>query len=143
MYFLLGMFPKSVMAQIAEYVVNLHDMHSPRDEAIDRMNKLCNYPYAKIVFPPNRRAKLIQESLKGKKKKIDLVVASTEFDNLNFQHTTCEPIIGKLSRVSRQHYSPLQQYMRLHIAAMHSSDAVLEQMIKNKTLHDMPKHIWS
>ena len=111
----------------------LHPYHSPREEAINIMNSVMNNKYHKRIIPPNKHAALVAKSLNQKS---TLCTMEQKHD-----YDIVVPILNKLSRKSKQYYTPLQQYQRLHYCTHHMSDSMIQNMITNDTFRDIPKNL--
>jgi hypothetical protein len=142
-------FPIEVMSRIAEYYVSIFDGTSPQTNAISIMNELLGNPFQPRK-DPNEPPIMKQSSTTIAAALVNSVdlqflvppdVAPPVPNNLSFHPNHGDrivPIINKLSRVARPNYSPLQQYQLLHLGTNHMSQGVLLEMIKNKTLTDLP-----
>ena len=89
------------------------------------------------VIAPHKQQQLVQQSLQQHYPSIN--TCSTSTDELSNQQ--CEvitPIINKLSQSSKQFYTPLQQYQRIHLATLHMSPTMIHDMIRHKTIDGLP-----
>lgn len=120
-------FPSNVMAKIAEYYVELSTKISPHETAIRNMNILLDNPYKSRILP-QRPVKLRFDSTVNKK-----YPAPDPSDQIVIQ-----PSISKLARTTKPSYSALQQWQKLHLAALHISPSVFIPMIRQGTLTDLP-----
>ena len=91
----------------------LHPYHSPQEKAISNINLLLNNQYKAYVVAPNIHASKVNFSIHSKQKQ-QPALCSTVMTKSQSNYDIVIPIINKLSRKSKQHYTPLQQYKRLH-----------------------------
>ena len=117
----------------------LEQLHSPRDKAIDAMNKVINNKYQPFIVGANRKASLVQKSNANPD---ETAIASLE-SSFSQENDYIQPIMNKLSRTTKTYYTPLQQYQRLHFCSLHMSDTMLKEMIKRGTMKDLPSNLFS
>jgi hypothetical protein len=115
-------FPQSVMIQIASYYVELHDISSPREVAIRRWNTLLGHPIRNLHSP----APPVN------------IPGPTQLQTHQRRQQQRHPVMSKFSRPSIQHFSPVQEYIHLHLATMHSSKSTLEPLLRKNLLNDLP-----
>ena len=120
--------------KVMEYYIALHSYHSPRENAINTLNQVFNNSYSPRQIAPNQHSRLVRKSINEKQPIMNTLQSA---DDAN--EDIIEPIMCKLTRASKQYYSPLQQYQRLHISTLHMSDSMIREMIRHGTLVDLPK----
>ena len=130
-----GVLPARALAIIAEYYVYLFPCHSLQDEAIRKWNIIFNSPYQ----PIRMSQKIVAQQ---SKKPLDKLKPSTMSVLDCGNGDMYEPVVSQLSQISKQYYTPLQQYKRLHLCTQHASDGVLEMMVQKGTSNDLPSNIW-
>jgi hypothetical protein len=124
------LFPRRVLNLIAMYYVQLFEPSSPQENAIRTMNSLLGHRFRNLSSPsPCRPPQSVSTSYQSSSSK------ST--------NPVLLPVINKLSRLSQQGYTPIQQYMHLHLSFMHASDHTLTPILKNQLLRDLPKTLHS
>ena len=133
--------------QILDYYIELHPIHSPRQQAIHSINKVLNLAYQPPIHSQQQLVTQVQQSLLERPVLSSLDTASVSHDidapsllppPRNDNLVPISPMINKLSRSSKSYYSPLQQFQRLHLGALHMSPMLLHEMIKKQTLSDLP-----
>jgi hypothetical protein len=115
-------FPQNVMIQIASYYIELHQIPSPRELAIRRWNSLLDHPVRNLHSPSPPIT----------------IPGPTQLQSHHIRQQKDQPTMSKFSRPSVQHFSPVQEYIHLHLATMHSSKSTLEPLLRNNLLTDLP-----
>jgi hypothetical protein len=123
-------FDRRVLAIIASFYVQLFPIDSPRETAIRTMNSLLNNPFRNLrspsppvhlPYPPIRK---IPPSTTPRRSPSTI------------------PTINKMSaRLSSPHLSPIQEYIFLHLATMHSSKSTLAPLLQRQLLKDLPPRL--
>jgi hypothetical protein len=115
-------FPRNVMINIAAWYVQLHAVNSPREVAIRTMNTLLHHPIRNLSSPSQ------PIHLPG----------SSQLNHHSSKRQSSTPSISALSQPNVNHLSPVQEYIYLHLATMHSSKSTLEPLLKGQLLQDLP-----
>jgi hypothetical protein len=118
-------FPRHVMNIIASYYVQLFQPSSPQETAIRTMNSLLNNRFRNLSSPsPHRQPSSVLPGYTSKSN--DRIIV---------------PVIAKLSRTTQKRYTPIQQYMQLHVSFMHASNSTLGPILRRQLLRDLPKRL--